>query len=81
MEQIMNRDPFDCWLPVKLLAEREPGFTVQALRYHILCVEERETWTGTMPGNGLGLAIRRVGRKVLVHHGRFRKWIETGSAA
>jgi hypothetical protein len=77
---MMTLDPFDCWLPISTLVEREPAFSEAALRFHIYSSQERRSTLGPVPGNGLAPAIRRVGRKVLIHHGRFRQWIETGRA-
>jgi hypothetical protein len=76
----MEHDPLDRWLPINLLVKEEPAFTEPAIRYHVFCAQARQSSTGIIEGNKLAPAIRRVGRKVLIHQRRFRRWIETGSA-
>lgn len=62
-------------------AERNPAFTQAALRNLIFKADKRHASTGIIPGNGLieAGAIVRLGRKVMLHEGRFFNWIEQQS--
>ncbi|MBE0625683.1 MAG: hypothetical protein IH606_12820 [Burkholderiales bacterium] len=68
---------------VAQFSERNPAFTTSALRNYIFKAHPRESTRGTIPGNGLleSGAIRRIGRKVLIHEGRFFEWVETQGTA
>lgn len=83
MEQITvsecTASDYDAWLTVKLLAQAEPSFTESAIRNHIHNAAPRKSSKGVIPGNGLAPYIRRVGAKVLLHHGGFRTWFTSGA--
>ena len=70
---------YDEWLTVKLLAEAEKAFTEPAIRNAVFNAADRKTSKGIIPGNGLAPHIRRVGTKVIIHHGGFRSWIAGGA--
>ncbi len=53
-------------LTVKQFANKHPAFSEASLRYHIF---HEKT-------NGLGIAIKRVGRKILIQEEAFFNWIE-----
>ena len=61
------------WRSPAALAERlnqgasRPTFTINSIRHLV-----RES-----PRNGLGPAVRRIGRKVLIDEVAFRAWLET----
>jgi len=59
--------------PIKEIARRNPAFSEPSLRWHIFNAAK----------NGLAEsgAIVRVGRRVLIHEGRFCAWIESVGAA
>jgi hypothetical protein len=71
------------WKTVAQIAASNPAFTENALRAHIWQATPRKRSLrsrepGDFPGNGLAPAIRRVGRRLLIHEPRFHRWIETG---
>lgn len=53
-------------LTVKQFAEKHPAFTEGGLRYLIFHAEE----------TGLIIALRRIGRRVLIEEKGFFEWIE-----
>lgn len=55
---------------VKQMALRHEAFTESSFRYLIFNAKE----------NGLEPAIKRVGRKVLIHEIKFLRWIEDPSS-
>ena len=61
---------------------RNPAFSEPAVRNLVFKADARNSTLGTIPGNGLieSGAIVRLGRKVLIHEGRFFKWIESQGA-
>lgn len=70
---------YDEWLAVKLLAQVEKSFTEPAIRNAVFNAADRKTSKGIIPGNGLAPHIRRLGTKVLIHHGGFRGWYSRGA--
>ena len=61
-------------LTVRQLASRQPAFSEGSLRYLIFCAKPRQSSRGTIPGNGLHIAIVRVGRRVLLDPELFQMW-------
>ena len=70
------------YLTVAQFSERNPAFTEPAVRNLVFKANARESTLGTIPGNGLveSGAIVRLGRKVLIHEGRFFVWVESQGA-
>jgi hypothetical protein len=63
-------------LTVRQLTARYQAWTASSVRYLILNAEDRLNSRGErIPGNGLGPAIIRVGRKVLVDEEKWLTWI------
>ncbi|WP_303900774.1 hypothetical protein [Thiohalomonas denitrificans] len=58
-------------LSVKQFAEAHPAFTEPALRNLIFESKPRPSSRGTIPGNGFGPALLRVGRRVLIDEDKF----------
>jgi len=63
-------------LSVRLFAERHPVFPQGSLRNLIFLSKERHTSQGVIPGNGLDMALVRVGRKVLIDEAKFFEWLD-----
>lgn len=63
-------------LTVRQFAEKHPAFTQGALRNLIFQANARYASTGKIEGNGLGPALVRVGRKLLLDEVRFFEWID-----
>ena len=55
------------YLTVKQFAAKHPAFSEASLRYHIFYEEK----------NGLNLALKRVGRKILIQEDAFFVWIDS----
>lgn len=62
-------------LTVKQFSEHHPAFSQAALRSLIFQAASREASNGVIPGNGLDVAIIRLGRKVLIDETKFFSWI------
>ena len=63
-------------LTVPQFAEKHKAWTQASLRSMILNSEPRVSSRGEpVPGNGLGPAIFRVGRKVLIDEQAFFSWV------
>ncbi len=61
---------------VRQFSEKYPAFSQGAIRNLIFLAESRNTSKGTIPGNGLSVALVRIGRKVLIDEARFFEWID-----
>lgn len=61
---------------VRQFSEKHPAFSQGAIRNLIFLAEDRKTSKGTIPGNGLSVALVRIGRKVLIDEARFFEWID-----
>jgi len=63
-------------LTVRQFSDKYPAFPQGSLRNLIFLAESRETSKGTIKGNGLEMALVRIGRKLLIDEARFFQWIE-----
>ena len=63
-------------LTVRQLAERHPAFPQGSLRNLIFLAGNRKTSQGIIRGNGLEVALVRIGRKLLIDEARFFEWID-----
>ena len=63
-------------LTVRQFSDKYPAFPQGSLRNLIFLAESRETSKGTIEGNGLEIALVRIGRKLLIDESKFFKWIE-----
>jgi hypothetical protein len=63
-------------LTVRQLAERHPAFSQGSLRNLIFLAESRKTSKGKIAGNGLDIALVRIGRKILIDEAKFFDWID-----
>lgn len=61
---------------VRQFSEKYPAFSQGSLRNLIFLASERKSSMGNIPGNGLHIALVRVGRKLLIDEARFFQWIE-----
>jgi hypothetical protein len=57
-------------------SERHPAFKIRSLRHLIFNAKQRQTANGLASANGLGVALVRVGRRVLIDENRFFEWLE-----
>lgn len=64
-------------LTVRQFAEKHPAFSQGSLRNLIFLAESRKTSQGRIAGNGLDVALVRVGRKVLIDEAKFFSWIDS----
>jgi hypothetical protein len=63
-------------LTVRQLADKHPAFSQGALRNLIFLAGSRNTSKGKIEGNGLAVALVRIGRKVLIDEAKFFNWID-----
>lgn len=63
-------------LAVRQFADKHPAFPQGSLRNLIFLAESRKTTKGTITGNGLDVALVRIGRKVLIDESKFFQWID-----
>ena len=63
-------------LTVRQFAEKHPAFQQGSLRNLIFLAESRNTSKGKIAGNGLDVALVRIGRKVLIDEAKFFNWID-----
>jgi hypothetical protein len=70
-------------LTVRQFAEKHPAFTQGSLRNLIFNAEPRITRKATIPGNGFGVCLVRMGRKILIDEEKFFAWLDgqNGKAA
>ena len=63
-------------LSVRQFSDKHPAFSQGSLRNLIFLAEDRNTSNGVIHGNGLDVALVRIGRKLLIDEVRFFQWIE-----
>jgi hypothetical protein len=63
-------------LTVRQFADKHPAFQQGSLRNLIFLAESRNTSKGKIAGNGLDVALVRIGRKVLIDEAKFFNWID-----
>ena len=61
---------------VRQFSDKHPAFPQGSLRNLIFLAESRKTSKGTIQGNGLDVALVRIGRKLLIDEAKFFQWIE-----
>jgi len=62
-------------LTVRQFADKHSAFSQGDLRNLIFLSENRKTSRGTIQGNGLNIALVRIGRKLLIDEAKFFLWI------
>ncbi len=67
-------------LTVRQFAEKHPCFSQASLRNLIFHGKPRKTSRGVIPGNGLEVALKRIGRKILICEEKFFEWVDQQSA-
>lgn len=63
-------------LTVRQCSDKHPAFTQGAIRNLVFLAENRKTSKGTIKGNGLDIALVRIGRKLLIDEAKFFEWID-----
>ena len=66
---------------VRQFSEKYPAFTQGSIRNLVHLSSQRYTSRGKIPGNGLDIALVRIGRKLLIDEAMFFEWIEMQQAA
>lgn len=61
---------------VRQFSDKYPAFSQGSLRNLIFLASERHTSNGKIPGNGLDVALVRIGRKLLIDSAKFFAWID-----
>ena len=63
-------------LTVRQFADKHPAFPQGSLRNLIFLAEIRHTSKGKIKGNGLDIAMVRLGRKLLIDESKFFQWVD-----
>ncbi|WP_295624621.1 hypothetical protein [uncultured Nitrosomonas sp.] len=63
-------------LTVRQFSDKHHAFTQGAIRNLIFLAEDRKTSKGIIKGNGLNIALIRIGRKLLIDEVKFFQWID-----
>ncbi len=63
-------------LTVRQFSDKHPAFPQGSLRNLIFLSENRKTSKGTIIGNGLDIALIRIGKKLLIDEIKFFKWVD-----
>lgn len=69
------------WLTVAQFKDKHPAFSENSLRALIFAAKPRVAAVRNgvetvLPGNGLAVAIRRIGRRVLINENEFLNWVD-----
>lgn len=84
LQELNTQPPVACgqrrWLTVAQMANANPAFTENSLRYLIYSAKPRKraqskAGLGDVPANGLAPAIKKIGRKILIDEQAFLEWI------
>jgi hypothetical protein len=63
-------------LTVRQFSDKHPAFPQGSLRNLIFLAESRKTSKGVIKGNGLDIALVRIGRKLLIDETKFFQWVD-----
>lgn len=63
-------------LTVRQFSDKHPAFPQGSLRNLIFNAENRQTSKGMVKGNGLEIALIRIGKKILIDEAKFFAWID-----
>ena len=63
-------------MTVGQFADKHQAFPQGSLRNLIFLAESRKTSKGIIQGNGLSIALVRIGRKLLIDEAKFFQWID-----
>lgn len=63
-------------LTVRQFADKHPAFPQGSLRNLIFLAEGRKTSKGLIKGNGLDVALVRIGRKLLIDEAKWFQWVD-----
>lgn len=66
---------------VRQFSEKYPCFSHGSLRNLIFLAGQHYTSKGKIPGNGLDIALVRIGRKLLIDEAKFFDWLDRQHAA
>ena len=64
-------------LTVQQFTTKYPAWTPGAVRNMIFHSHPRKSSRGPIPGNGLGPAIVRLGKKVMIDEAKFFEWLDS----
>ncbi len=64
-------------LTVRQFTDKHQAFTQGSIRNLIFLSENRKTSKGVIKGNGLDIALVRIGRKLLIDEAKFFEWIDS----
>ena len=67
-------------LTVRQFSDKHTAFPQGSLRNLIFLAESRKTSRDTIKGNGLDVALVRIGRKLLIDETKFFQWVDAQQA-
>ena len=76
MKQEQTQKSLRLLLTVRQFAEKYPAFSEPSLRNLIFNAFPNSSRKVAIEGNGLDMAILKVGRKVLIDETKFFEWVE-----
>jgi len=75
-QQVTSQTHVPVLSTIRQFSEKYPAFSQGSLRNLIHLSTERYSSKGKIPGNGLAVALVRIGRKRLIDDVRFFEWVE-----
>ena len=66
----------DEFVTIKQFVEKYPAFSEASLRYLIFESKPRKSTKGEVAGNGMDVALRRVGRRIYIVPPAFFAWVD-----
>jgi len=74
-DQLHNDFEPRVFMTVRQFSDKHPAWSQASLRNLLFYAKPRYSSNGTIPGNGLDIAVVRVGRKLLIDEQRFFEWL------
>jgi len=75
-QQVTSQTHVPVLSTIRQFSERHPTFSQGSLRNLIYLSTERCSSKGKIPGNGLAIALLRIGRKLLIDEAKFFQWVD-----
>jgi hypothetical protein len=69
--------PIPTLLTVRQFSEKHRAFSQGSLRQLVFASQPHKTSRGLLPGNGIGICLVRIGRKLLIDEAKFFAWLDS----
>lgn len=63
-----------------IFGQRNPAFRPSVMRNLLWRAQDRHSSQGTIKGNGLNIAVIRVGRRIYIDEAKFFEWLKDKNA-